>query len=267
MLARTLVNARQHTSTLVKSQRYALSSHINVGSTLYPKMLEPLDLGHITLKNRVLMGSMHTGLEEPGMFGNLEGLAEFMGERARGDVGIIVSGGVAPNPAGRGVVFAGKMDTMADSNMHRVVTDAVHENGGVIAMQILHTGRYGYHWSTVSASSVKSPIGWSKPTMLNSKGVEETIDDFARCAAFAKDAGYDGVEVMGSEGYLINQFIAERVNNSRSDAYGGSYENRMRFPVEIVKRCREAVGKDFIIIYRLSMLDLVRGGSTWEEIV
>jgi 2,4-dienoyl-CoA reductase (NADPH2) len=215
------------------------------------------------------MGSMHTGLEEPGMFGNLEGLAEFMGERARGEVGIIVTGGIAPNPAGRGVVFAGKMDTMADANMHRVVTDSVHDagTGTKIVAQILHTGRYGYHWSTVSASSVKSPIGWSKPTMLNTKGVEETIDDFARCTAFAKEAGYDGVEIMGSEGYFINQFIAERVNNQRNDAYGGSYENRMRLPTEIVRRCREAVGRDFIIVYRLSMLDLVKGGSSWEEIV
>lgn len=229
-------------------------------------MLEPLDLGHITLKNRVLMGSMHTGLEEPGFGKGLDEMAEFFAERARGEVGLMVTGGVSPNTAGTGFVGAGKLSTKSEAEKHRVVTDAVHANGGVIAMQILHTGRYGYHYWTVSASPLKAPIGWSTPKELSSKEVYETIDDFVRCAEMAKFAGYDGVEIMGSEGYFINQFLVKRTNH-RTDEWGGSYANRIRLPIEIVKRVREAVGKDFIIIYRLSMLDLVEGGSSWEEVV
>ena len=232
----------------------------------FPKMFEPLQVAHVTLKNRILMGSMHTGLEEPGMFSTLDEMAAFYGERARGECGLIVTGGISPNAAGVGFVGASKMNTKGESAHHKVITDAVHDNGGLIAMQILHTGRYGYHWWTVSASAIKAPIGWSVPKALTSKEVYTTIDDFAKCALLAKEAGYDGVEVMGSEGYFINQFLVQRTNH-RTDEWGGSYTNRMRLPVEIVKAARAAVGPDFVIIFRLSMLDLVEGGSSWDEVV
>lgn len=181
-------------------------------------------------------------------------------------MGLIVTGGISPNNAGRGSIGAAKMSTKAESQHHHIVTNSVHEAGGKIAMQILHTGRYGYHFSPVSASAIKAPIGWFTPKALTSSEVRATIDDFVKCAELAKAAGYDGVEVMGSEGYFINQFIAQRTNK-RTDEWGGSYENRIRLPTEIVKSIRQAVGKDFIIIYRLSMLDLVDDGSTWQEIV
>jgi 2,4-dienoyl-CoA reductase (NADPH2) len=191
---------------------------------------------------------------------------EFYAHRARGGVGLIVTGGIAPNDAGRTAIGAAKMTSTHESDHHKIVTEAVHNNGGLIAMQILHTGRYGYHFNSVSASAVKSPISWFTPKALTSKEVHNTISDFARCAELAKRAGYDGVEIMGSEGYLINQFIVKRTNK-RNDEWGGSYANRIRFPQEIVKAVRKACGKDFIIIYRLSMLDLVEDGSSWEEIV
>uniref|UniRef100_A0A7S1XJE2 Uncharacterized protein n=1 Tax=Phaeomonas parva TaxID=124430 RepID=A0A7S1XJE2_9STRA len=233
----------------------------------FPNLLKPLDLGHTTLRNRVLMGSMHTGLEEPawGQKG-LTAMGEFFAERARGGVGLMVTGGIAPNRAGWVAPFAAKLNTSAEMHHHKDVTMPVHEAGGKIAMQILHSGRYGYHPLAVGPSKKKAPISWFTPRALPTAEVESTIDDYARCAALAKEAGYDGVEIMGSEGYLINQFLVERVNN-RTDEWGGSYENRMRFPTEIVKRVRAAAGDDFIIIYRLSMLDLVEGGSSWPEIV
>lgn len=214
---------------------------------------------------------MHTGLEEPGgggLFGSrkLTEMAAYFGERAKGEVGLIVTGGIAPNLAGTGYPTAAKMTTMRESEPHNVVTDAVHEHGGKIAMQILHTGRYAYHPFPVSASPIKAPIGWFKPTALSTLDVYQTIDDFARCAMLAKVAGYDGVEIMGSEGYLINQFLVQRTNQ-RKDEWGGSFQNRSRLPKEIVRRVREACGDSFIIIYRLSMLDLVEGGSSWEETV
>mmetsp|Transcript_34326 Transcript_34326/g.49894 ORF Transcript_34326/g.49894 Transcript_34326/m.49894 type:complete len:766 (+) Transcript_34326:35-2332(+) len=238
-------------------------------STPYPNLLAPLELGHTTLRNRVLMGSMHTGLEEAsGLFttAKLDEMAVFYAERAKGMVGLIVTGGISPNNAGKGYFGAAKMSTGAEAERHKVVTNAVHEHGGKIAMQILHTGRYAYHFNPVSASAIKSPIGWYKPKALSSTEVENTIDDFVRCSELAKSAGYDGVEIMGSEGYFINQFIVSRTNK-RTDKWGGSYENRIRLPIEVVKRVRQAVGKDFIIIYRLSMLDLVEGGSSWPEVV
>jgi 2,4-dienoyl-CoA reductase (NADPH2) len=236
----------------------------------YPKLLEPLQLrGGVTLKNRVLMGSMHTGLEEPeGIFssGKMDKMAAYFAERAKGEVGLIVTGGISPNNAGKGYPTAAKMSTMAESAQHNVVTDAVHQHGGKIAMQILHTGRYAYHPFPVSASDIKAPIGWFKPTALSVEDIHQTIDDFVRCAWLAKAAGYDGVEIMGSEGYLINQFLVQRTNK-RTDEWGGSYQNRSRLPKEIVRRVRVVCGEDFIIIYRLSMLDLVDGGSNWQEVV
>lgn len=237
---------------------------------LFPKLLEPLDLGHVVLRNRVIMGSMHTGLEEVGVNvfggGQLDEMAQFYKARAEGHVGLIVTGGIAPNTAGRVFLGAAKMTSNSEAATHKVVTDAVHSANGRIAMQILHAGRYAYHPWPVSASAIKSPIGMYTPTALSTSEVYTTIDDFVKCAEFAKQAGYDGVEIMGSEGYFINQFLVKKTNN-RTDEWGGSYENRMRLPTEIVKRVREAVGKDFIIIYRLSMLDLVDDGSTWQEIV
>jgi 2,4-dienoyl-CoA reductase (NADPH2) len=233
-------------------------------STLYPHLLSPLDLGFTTLRNRSLMGSMHLGLEE--MPQGHERMAAFYAERARGGVGLIVTGGISPNPEGAVFQGGGYLASQAEAEQHRVVTDAVHAEGGKIALQILHAGRYAYSTESVAPSALKAPINPFVPHELGHEEVERTIDDFARCAKLAQDAGYDGVEVMGSEGYLINQFIAARTNH-RSDDWGGSYVNRMRFPVEIVKRIRAAVGTDFIIIYRLSMLDLVEGGSSFEEIV
>ncbi|KZX81339.1 NADPH-dependent 2,4-dienoyl-CoA reductase [Oleiphilus sp. HI0009] len=230
----------------------------------YPNLLEPLDLGFTTLKNRVLMGSMHTGLEEsPNGF---EKMAAFYAERAAGGVGIIVTGGIAPNPEGAVGPGAGKMSTPEEAEHHRVVTEAVHKEGGKICMQILHAGRYAYHPMQVAPSAIKAPINPFVPKELDEEGIEEQIEAFANSAAMAQLAGYDGVEVMGSEGYFINQFIVSHTNK-RTDRWGGSYENRIRLPIEIVRRVRERVGEEFIIIYRLSMLDLIEDGSTWEEVV
>ncbi|MGL6070480.1 MAG: NADPH-dependent 2,4-dienoyl-CoA reductase, partial [Craterilacuibacter sp.] len=231
--------------------------------TTYPHLLEPLDLGFTTLKNRVLMGSMHTGLEESE--GGFEKMAAFYAERARGGVGLIVTGGVGPNEEGRVAEGASILNDMSEVAHHRIVTDAVHEAGGKIAMQILHTGRYSFQDTLVSASPICAPINFYRPREMNEDDILRTIADFAECARLARLAGYDGVEVMGSEGYLLNQFIA-RHTNKRSDDWGGSYENRIRFPIEIVKAVRAAVGADFIIIYRLSMLDLVNDGSTPDEV-
>jgi 2,4-dienoyl-CoA reductase (NADPH2) len=230
----------------------------------YPKLFEPLDLGFTTLKNRVLMGSMHTGLEE-GKDGH-EKMAAFYGERAKGGVGLIVTGGIAPSIAGWVGPLASRMSSSRAAKKHKVITDAVHKNGGKICLQILHTGRYGYHPFVVAPSPIKSPISPFKPWELSSNGVERTIKDYVNCAKYSQEAGYDGVEVMGSEGYLINQFIAARTNK-RTDEWGGSYENRIKFPLEIIRGIRKEVGPNFIIIYRLSMLDLVEGGSSWEEVV
>ena len=232
--------------------------------SLYPHLLAPLDLGFTTLRNRTLMGSMHTGLEErPNGFNRQ---AAYFAERARGGAGLIVTGGIGPNEEGCVAHGAAKMTTPEEAAQHKVITDAVHAEGGKICMQILHAGRYAYSPKQVSASAVQAPINPFTPKELDEEGIEKQIADFARCAALAKEAGYDGVEVMGSEGYFINQFLVAHVNK-RTDRWGGSYENRMRLPVEIVRRVREAVGPEFIIIYRLSMLDLVEGGSTWDEIV
>lgn len=230
----------------------------------YPNLLNPLDLGFTTLPNRVLMGSMHVGLEEaPDGFRRM---AEFYATRARGGVGLIVTGGIAPNELGRPWDGGAKLTTEAEAQEHAGITAAVHAEGGKIAMQILHFGRYAYHEGLVAPSAIKAPISPFVPRALEDDEVEQTIEDFVRAASLAKLAGYDGVEVMGSEGYLINEFIAAPTNQ-RDDRWGGAYENRIRFPVEIVRRIRERVGADFIIIYRLSMLDLVPGGSTLEEVV
>ncbi len=229
----------------------------------YPCLLSPLDLGFTRLPNRVLMGSMHTGLEDRAK--NFPRLADYFAERARGGVGLIVSGGIAPNRAGWVAPFAGKLTSRREVGRHRLVTDAVHREGGLICMQILHAGRYGYHPLIVAPSAIKSPITPFKPRALSTGGVDRQIRDFTRCAALAREAGYDGVEVMGSEGYLINQFLVTRTNR-RDDRWGGDFSARMQLPVEIVRRVREAVGPDFIIIYRLSMLDLIDDGSNWEEI-
>jgi 2,4-dienoyl-CoA reductase (NADPH2) len=233
-------------------------------STPYPHLLSPLDLGFTTLKNRVLMGSMHTGLEDRGK--HFPRLARYFAERAQGDVGLIVTGGFAPNIEGWVSPLAGRLATTAAVRKHKQIPEAVHAEGGKIALQILHAGRYAYHPLSVAPSRIKSPITPFAPRELSTAGVEKQIDAFVRCGALAREAGYDGVEVMGSEGYFINEFLVEHTNR-RKDQWGGSYENRMRFPVEIVSRMREKVGRDFIIIYRLSMLDLLPEGSTWEEIV
>lgn len=230
----------------------------------YPHMLQPLDLGFTTLRNRVLMGSMHTGLED--RFFHIEKLAAYYAERARGGVGLIVTGGFSPNRRGELLPFASRMGNTATALLHRRVTGAVHNEGGKIVLQLLHAGRYGYTPYSVAPSAVKSPITPFKPSALSSKGVEETIDDFASAAELAQTAGYDGVEIMGSEGYLITQFLCARTNQ-RKDQWGGSFANRMRFPVEIVRRVRERVGRNFIIVYRISLLDLVDGGQSWDEIV
>jgi 2,4-dienoyl-CoA reductase (NADPH2) len=230
----------------------------------YPHLFAPLDLGHVTLPNRILMGSMHTGLEDRAA--DYDKLAAYFAERARGGVGLMVTGGIAPSIQGWLKPFGGRLTRPWHKPRHRRLTDAVHAEGGRICMQILHAGRYGYHPLSVAPSRIKSPITPFTPRALSARSVERTISDFADCARLAREAGYDGVEVMGSEGYLINQFIAARTNR-RDDAWGGDARRRMRFPVEIVRRTREAVGRDFIIIYRLSMLDLVEGGQSWDEIV
>ncbi|EKS9794794.1 MULTISPECIES: NADPH-dependent 2,4-dienoyl-CoA reductase [Burkholderia] len=230
----------------------------------YPHLTTPLELGFTSLRNRVLMGSMHVGLEEaPNGF---ERMAAFYAERARGEAGLIVTGGFAPNERGRPAPGGAMLTTEAEAERHRVVTRAVHAEGGKIALQILHFGRYAYHPALAAPSALKAPINPFTPHALTSDEVDETIADFVRCAALAQHAGYDGVEIMGSEGYLINEFIAARTNH-RDDAWGGAYENRIRFPVEIVRRVRERVGTNFIVIYRLSMLDLVEGGSTLDEVI
>ncbi len=229
----------------------------------YPHLLAPLDLGFTTLKNRVLMGSMHTGLED----GNKhDRLAAYFAERARGDVGLIVTGGYAPNRAGWVKPFAGKLSTRAEAAKHRVVTSAVHTEGGKIALQILHAGRYAYHPFAVAPSKIRSPITPFTPRALSTSGVEKQIRAFVHCAQRAREAGYDGVEIMGSEGYFINEFLVTHTNR-RTDRWGGDFTQRMRLPVEIVERTRQAVGDDFIIIYRLSMIDLIPDGNTWEETV
>jgi len=233
-------------------------------NTPYPHLLAPLDLGFTTLRNRVVMGSMHTGLED--RFYNYGKLAAFYRERARGGVGLIVTGGISPNRSGWLLPFGGTLNFKGDVHNHRRVTSAVHEEGGKILMQILHAGRYGYQPFVVSASDKKSPISPFKPRALTEAGIERTIRDYARCAKLAREAGYDGIEVMGSEGYLLNQFLCARTN-LRTDRWGGGIENRMRLSVEIVKRIRAAVGHDFIIMYRHSLLDLVEGGNTWEDVV
>ena len=230
----------------------------------YPHLLAPLDLGFTTLKNRVLMGSMHTGLEDKSK--DFPALAAYFAERARGGVGLIVTGGISPNIVGWLKPFGGKLSWSWEIRRHRQVTQAVHAEGGKICMQILHAGRYAYHPFSVAPSKIKAPINPFTPKALSARGVERQIDAFVSSAQLAREAGYDGVEVMGSEGYLINEFLCARTNQ-RNDAWGGSFEKRLRFPIEILRRMRERVGKDFIIVYRLSMLDLVEGGSSWEEIV
>ncbi len=232
-------------------------------SSLYPNLLTPLDLGFTTLKNRVLMGSMHTNLEETKDWNRV---AEFYAERARGEVALIVTGGIAPNREGSVFPGAAGLYTDQDIENHRIVTDRVHEAGGKIAMQVLHAGRYAYGPDCVAPSPIKSPISPFPPKELDEDGIEKQIQDIATTAARAKQAGYDGVEIMGSEGYFLNQFLVEHTNK-RTDRWGGSYENRMRLPVEVVKRVRAAVGKDFILIYRLSMIDLIPNGSTHDEVV
>jgi 2,4-dienoyl-CoA reductase (NADPH2) len=231
---------------------------------LYPHLLAPLDLGFVTLRNRVLMGSMHTGLEDHARdYGKL---AAYFAERARGGVGLMVTGGLSPNVAGWLKPFGGRLSMPWHVARHRKVTSAVHADGGRICLQILHAGRYGYQPLSVAPSKIKSPITPFTPRALSTGGVDRTIRDFVGCAKLAQDAGYDGIEIMGSEGYLINQFLTERTNR-RNDGWGGSVEKRQRFPIEIVRRTRAAVGPDFIIIYRLSMLDLVDNAQSWEEIV
>lgn len=230
----------------------------------YPHIFEPLDLGFTTLKNRIVMGSMHTGLEEEK--NGLERISAYYAERAKGGVGLIITGGISPNIQGWTGPFSARMSSKKHAIQHQKITKAVHDEGGKICMQILHAGRYGYHPFNVAPSKIKSPITPFKPFKLTKSGIHRTIRDFVNCAKYSRMAGYDGIEIMGSEGYLINQFIAAHTNK-RKDEWGGSYANRMRLPIALVKSVREAVGEDFIIIYRLSMLDLIEKGSTWEEVV
>jgi 2,4-dienoyl-CoA reductase (NADPH2) len=230
----------------------------------FPHLLAPLDLGFTTLKNRVMMGSMHTGLEDGRK--HFPRMAAYFAERAAGGVGLIVTGGFAPNIEGWTSPFAGTLSTHGAAKRHQIITDAVHGAGGKIALQILHSGRYGYHPLCVAPSRLQSPISPFTPRALSERGIERQIRAFVRCAKLAQEAGYDGVEVMGSEGYLINQFLVT-ATNKRDDAWGGSYENRMRFAVEIVRRVREAVGEHFIIIYRISLIDLIPEGSSWDEVL
>ncbi|OAL85419.1 NADPH-dependent 2,4-dienoyl-CoA reductase [Acinetobacter terrae] len=233
-------------------------------TTSYANILKPLHLGFTTIKNRVVMGSMHTGLED--RFYNYPKLAAYFGERAKGGVGLIITGGISPNRQGWLLPAGGTMNNLGDVAPHRLVTHAVHKHGAKILMQILHSGRYGYQPFVVSASPIKSPISPFKPRQMSEKQILDTIEDFAHTASIAKKAGYDGVEVMGSEGYLLNQFLSRHVNQ-RDDRWGGDIENRMRFAVEIVKAIREKVGEKFIICFRLSMLDLVHDGNTMAEVI
>ncbi len=233
-------------------------------TNLYPNLLSPLDLGFTTLRNRVIMGSMHTGLEDRSR--DIDRLAEYFAERARGGVGLIITGGYSPNRTGWLLPFAAQMISSPQAHQHRRITNAVHDADGKILLQVLHAGRYAYHPFSASASSIKAPINPFRPRRLSGRGVETTIDDFARCARLARDAGYDGVEIMGSEGYLLNQFLAP-CTNKRTDEWGGTPEKRRRFPVEIVRRTRAAAGSDFIICYRMSMADYVEDGQSWDEIV
>lgn len=233
-------------------------------TTAYPNLLAPLDLGFTTLKNRVLMGSMHTGLEDKAE--HFPRLAAYFAERARGGVGLIVTGGFAPNIEGWLSPFGSRLATSGAARKHRPLTAAVHDEGGKIALQILHAGRYGYSPFSVAPSKLKSPITPFTPRELSARGIERQIRAYERCARLAREAGYDGVEIMGSEGYFLNEFLTSYTNR-RTDEWGGSYENRMRLPVEVVRRVRAAVGPDFIIIFRLSLIDLVPGGSTWPEVV
>ena len=230
----------------------------------YPHLMSPLDLGFTSLRNRVVMGSMHTGLEDRTK--DVPKLAAYFAERARGGVGLIVTGGYAPNRTGWLLPLGADLITRKQASRHREITDAVHAEGGKIALQILHAGRYSYQPLSVSASSIKAPINPFRPRALTRRGIESTIDDYVRCARLAQEAGYDGVEIMGGEGYFLNQFLAERTNK-RTDEWGGSAENRRRIAVEIVRRTRAAVGENFIILFRLSMADLVEKGQTWSEIV
>jgi 2,4-dienoyl-CoA reductase (NADPH2) len=246
------------------TRRLHLATTTSSTSRPYPHLLAPLDLGFTTLKNRVLMGSMHTGLEDGRK--HFPAMAAYFAERARGGVGLMVTGGFAPNIAGWTKPFAGMLLTSGAARRHQQVTDAVHLEGGKIALQILHTGRYGYHPLCVAPSRIQSPISPFTPRELSARGIERQIRAFVRCAQLAREAGYDGVEIMGSEGYLINQFLVTHTNR-RTDDWGGSYANRMRLAVEIVRRTREAVGPDFILIYRLSLIDLIPDGSSWEEVV
>lgn len=229
----------------------------------YPNLLAPLDLGFTTLKNRVIMGSMHTGLED--RFYHIDKLAAYFAERARGGVGLMITGGYSPNRRGELLPLGSRMDNKLTALLHRRVTSAVHNEGGKICLQLLHAGRYGYTPYSVSATEKKSPITPFKPSKLSEKQIEKTLNDYANAAQMAQFANYDGIEIMASEGYLINQFLAERVN-TRTDKWGGSPEKRMRFAIETVKRVREAVGEEFIIVYRMSLMDLVEGGQSWEEI-
>ena len=242
----------------------AIITTFTMPTSLYPHLLQPLDLGFTTLKNRVLMGSMHTGLEEGRK--NMGRMAAFFAERARGGVGLIVTGGFAPNIEGWAKPFAGMLTTSGAARRHQQVTQAVHAEGGKIALQILHTGRYGYQPFCVAPSRIQSPISPFTPRALSERGIERQIRAFVRCAKLAREAGYDGAEIMGSEGYFINQFLVAHTNQ-RDDDWGGSYAHRMRLAVEIVRRVREAVGPDFILIYRLSLIDLIPDGSSWPEVM
>ncbi|OTH00905.1 NADPH-dependent 2,4-dienoyl-CoA reductase [Acinetobacter sp. ANC 4973] len=233
-------------------------------TTRYANILKPLHLGFTTIKNRVVMGSMHTGLED--RFYNYPKLAAYFGERAKGGVGLIITGGISPNRSGWLLPAGGTMNTLGDVAPHRLVTHAVHKHGAKILMQILHAGRYGYQPFVMSASPIKSPISPFKPRQMSEKQILDTIDDYAHTASIAKKAGYDGVEIMGSEGYLLNQFLSRHVNQ-RDDRWGGDIQNRMRFAVEIVRAIREKVGEKFIICFRLSMLDLVHDGNTMDEVI
>jgi 2,4-dienoyl-CoA reductase (NADPH2) len=237
---------------------------MHTGTVKYAHLLSPITIGDLTLRNRAVMGSMHTGLED--FFWDIPKLAAYYAERAKGGVGLSVTGGYAPNKRGWLKPFASEMSNRLHAERHKQVTSAVHEHGGAIALQVLHAGRYSYTPFSVSASAIKAPINPFRPSALSTRGVDRTVSDFARAARLAQRAGYDAVEIMGSEGYLVNQFLAARTNR-RTDAWGGTAEKRMRFPVEIVRRTREAVGDGFPVIYRLSLLDLVEGGQTWDEVV